>query len=56
LNPKPGSQVQLLGFNMPLAWRTESSGAISVDLPESIRKSPPSQHAIAIKFERDENH
>jgi alpha-L-fucosidase len=51
LNPKPDSEVHLLGLKQPLAWRTDAAGGITIELPPAVRKSPPSQHAIALKFE-----
>jgi alpha-L-fucosidase len=50
LKPKPGSRVQLLGVKAPLSWRTDSSDRTVIDLPSSVRQSPPCQHAIAVKF------
>jgi len=51
LKPKPGTPIHLLGLKKPVSWRTEPKGATSIDLPSSVRNSPPCQHAIAVKFE-----
>ncbi len=51
LSPPSDSQVYVLGVKKPLAWRIESSGGITIDLPPAVRKSPPCQHAITPKLE-----
>ena len=51
LKPKLGTPIHLLGRKKPLSWRTEPSGGTTIDLPSSVQKSPPCQHALAIKFE-----
>lgn len=50
VQPKPGSQVRLLGSQQPLRWRSEA-GRLTIEVPESLQKSPPGHHAFTFKIE-----
>ena len=47
--PVKGSEVYLLGYNKPLKWEPNGKGVI-IDIPESLQKNPPCEHAWAFKF------
>ena len=52
-NPQPDSGIRLLGNPEPVAFRvSESTGTnrVVLEIPEAIRKSPPSQYAYVFKF------
>jgi alpha-L-fucosidase len=49
LEPAPGSKLRLLGSQKSLAWQTRG-GRTTINIPASIAKSPPCQHAFAFQF------
>lgn len=50
LHPSPGSKVRLLGVNEPLAWSAHGIGQMTIEIPTSIRQSPPCRHAFVFQF------
>lgn len=50
LKPESGSDIHMLGVEKPLQWQTDDSGSTTVEIPESVTKSPPCSHAFALKF------
>lgn len=54
LRPMVGSKVHLLGIKKPLSWQTDAAGQTTVEVPSSIVKSPPCQHAFVLKFDLSE--
>ena len=50
IQPKPGSTVRLLGSQQPLHWRSEA-GKLTIEVPESLQKTPPGDHAFTFKIE-----
>ena len=51
LKPAAGSKVRLLGAPKPLPWQTDAAGKTVVEIPASVRATPPCQHAFVLKFE-----
>jgi len=43
-----GSKVQLVGQGTPLKWRKNGNGFV-INLPEKIKKSPPSKYVWVMK-------
>ncbi len=50
LKPATGTLVSMLGVESPLAWQTDAAGQTTIRLPASVIRSPPSRHAVALKF------
>jgi alpha-L-fucosidase len=44
LRPQAGSEIRLLGWRQPCAWRVTPAG-LQIDVPASARENPPCQHA-----------
>ncbi len=50
LKPAPGSKLHLLGASESLNWQLDSNSSTVVEIPASVRASPPCQHAFVLKF------
>ena len=44
LRPEPRSEVRMLGVDRPLRWEV-SGGGIVIQVPASVRRGPPCEHA-----------
>jgi alpha-L-fucosidase len=53
VQPKPGSQIRMLGFSDPLQWRQDSTRGLIIDLPSSLQDAPkrPCDYAWAFQIE-----
>jgi alpha-L-fucosidase len=49
--PAKGSKVYLLGHSSPLSWTPNGKGFV-VRIPASLQKTPPSQYAFVLKFQK----
>tara|TARA_Y100001980_G_C14556896_1_gene352697 strand:+ start:98083 stop:99486 length:1404 start_codon:yes stop_codon:yes gene_type:complete len=49
MQPKPGSNVYLLGHNKPLQWEKNGTGFV-ISVPPSLQNKPKGQYAWAFKF------
>jgi alpha-L-fucosidase len=52
LRPAAGSTVRMLGVREPLAWSVDDQGRAVIDIPASVRQSPPCRHAFVFQFEK----
>jgi hypothetical protein len=52
LKPAAGQEVHLLGVPSPLSWQVDGTDSVVVDIPDSLRQSPPCAHAFVLKFSR----
>ena len=50
LKPVRDSKIHLLGVESPLLWRFDDTGKTIIELPASVRQSPPCRHAFVFKF------
>jgi alpha-L-fucosidase len=48
-SPSADAKIELLGSKQKLNWRTSDNG-FEIEIPESIRKSPPSEYAFTFKI------
>jgi alpha-L-fucosidase len=51
LEPKPGSEIHLLGFKPALPWKVLANGTTAILVPGKVRQSPPCQNAFAFEFQ-----
>jgi len=51
LEPKPGSEIHLLGFKSVLQWKVLANGTTAIDVPEKVRQSPPCQNSFSFEFQ-----
>ncbi|MHC5023498.1 MAG: alpha-L-fucosidase C-terminal domain-containing protein, partial [Planctomycetota bacterium] len=49
VRPLPGAVIRILGNGDPLAWR-QSENDIVVTIPDSVRGSPPCEHAWVLRI------
>jgi alpha-L-fucosidase len=49
IQPAPGAQVYMLGYEKPLKWQKNGKGAI-IDVPAEITRNPPCQHAWSFRI------
>ncbi|HSA02306.1 MAG TPA: alpha-L-fucosidase, partial [Candidatus Paceibacterota bacterium] len=52
LHPSPGSKMRLLGVKEPLAWSANGRGQVTIEIPASVRQSPPCRYAFVFQFEK----
>jgi alpha-L-fucosidase len=50
LKPAANSKVHLLGTRKGLSWQTDADGRTTVEIPAAVRRSPPCDHAFALRF------
>jgi alpha-L-fucosidase len=48
--PASSKAVTLLGSKKALKWQKSADGGVVVTIPESLRKTPPSQHIWCLKI------
>ena len=48
-SPVSGANIELLGTNKKIKWQKNSNG-FEIEIPESIRKSPPCKYALTFKI------
>jgi len=49
---RQAKSVRMLGAAEPVAWKVDGAG-LSVDIPESIRRAPPCEHAWTLEVSTD---
>ncbi len=52
IQPQPGSEIRLLGYDAPLNWRYDAEGGLAITLPEALQDAGarPSRYAYAFKI------
>ncbi|MBK8974768.1 MAG: alpha-L-fucosidase [Planctomycetes bacterium] len=51
VRPAPGTEVRLLGSDVPLVWRAAGERGMVVDVPATLRATPPCAHGWALRIE-----
>ena len=52
VQPEPGSEIFLLGYDTPLAWTYDEAAGLTINIPDALQDEAnrPSKHAYAFKI------
>ena len=50
---KQAKQVQMLGATAAVTWSATAADGLTIDIPESIRRAPPCDHAWTLAVQTE---